>query len=357
MKEFGSLVLGAFIGLTTVIYFFQFPVSWSISSGLLIVLCIVASLPLSIVLHELGHFLAGRLQGMRLLNLSVGPFVIERYEGKLHFHIVPSVLGYLGRAMMGFPEHLNKEEMKKKLIRYIYGGPLINIVIGFLLIGIAFGLWHHPFFLLFGILNVFLGFTNLKPVMAKSVMTDGLVIQKLRTVAVEDSVIVTAYSLLAEGIKTADVKKWDADLIGKLERLVVADDPTAKSFFPTLAYYHFPANPQKVLEIGRTSCFTREAASSDYYADCADITFATALFFNDELMDYPSIEEELRKIGDSDKVIDLKRNALLSYIEGDFTGATENLEAAKGSLGNWHPLYLRGEMERKLITAMIDKVV
>ena len=82
------------------------------------------------MLHELGHFLAGRLQGMRLLNLSVGPFVIERYEGKLHFHIVPSVLGYLGRAMMGFPEHLNKEAMKKKLIRYIYGGPLINIFIG-----------------------------------------------------------------------------------------------------------------------------------------------------------------------------------------------------------------------------------
>src|SRR6476660_593071 len=98
MKEFGQLVLGAFIGLATVIYFFQFPVSWSISSALLIVLCIVISLPLSILLHELGHFLAGRLQGMRLLNLSVGPFVIERHKGKLHFHIVPSVLGYLGRA-------------------------------------------------------------------------------------------------------------------------------------------------------------------------------------------------------------------------------------------------------------------
>ena len=295
MKEFGSLLLGGFIGLTTVIYFIRFPESWSISSIFVIALCIVSSLPLSILLHELGHFLAGRFQGMRLLNLSVGPFVMERYEGKLHFHIVPSVLGYLGRAMMGFPEHLNKDAMKKKLIRYIYGGPLINIFTGIMMIGIAFGLWHHPFFLFFGIINLFLGFTNLSPVMAKNVMTDGLVIKKLRTVPVENSVILTAYSSLVEGKKTSDVKKWDAELIGQLERLVETDDPTSKSFLPTLGYYYFPAEPEKVLAIGRTSSFTREAASYDYYADCADITFATALFFNEELQDYPSIEEKLRK--------------------------------------------------------------
>lgn len=356
MKGFGSLLLGGFIGLTTGIYFIRFPEPLSISSILVIALCIVSSLPLSILLHELGHFLAGRLQGMRLLNLSVGPFVIERHEGKLHFHIVPSVLGYLGRAMMGFPEHLNRKALKKKLIRYIYGGPIINIFTGVLMIGIAFGLWHHPFFIFFGILNLFLGITNLSPVMAKSVMTDGLVIQKLRKVPVEDSVIVTAYSILQEGMKTADVKRWDANLIGLLERFVATDDPTAKSFLPTLGYYYFPAEPGKVLGIGRTAAFTREDASDDYYSDCADITIATALFFNEELKEYPAIEDELRKIGKSDAIIDLKRNALLSYIEGDLTGAVEHLKNAKKSLGKWHPLYLRGEMERNLLSSMINKI-
>ena len=356
MKEFGSLLVGGFIGLTTVIYFIRFPESWSISSIFVIALCIVSSLPLSILLHELGHFLAGRLQGMRLLNLSVGPFVIERHEGKLHFHIVPSVLGYLGRAMMGFPEHLNMKAMKKKLIRYIYGGPIINIFTGILIIVIAFGLWHHPFFLFFGISNLFLGITNLRPVMAKSVMTDGLVIQKLRTVPVDDSVILTAHSILVEGMKKADMKKWDAHLIGQLERLVATDDPTAKSFLPTFGYYHFPDDAKKVLEIGQASAFMRETAISDYYADCADITFATALFFNEELKDYPGIEEELQKIGNTDAIIDLKRNALLSYIEGDLTGAVEHLKNAKESLGKWHPLYLRGEMEQKLLSSMIDKI-
>ncbi|MCG7343611.1 M50 family metallopeptidase [Sporosarcina sp. ACRSL] len=357
MKEIGSLVLGAFIGLTGVFYFIQYPESWSIRSGLLIVLCIVVSLPLSILLHEFGHFLAGRLQGMRLLNLSVGPFVIERHEGKLHFHFTPSFLNYLGRAMMTFPEHMNKEDMRKKLIRYLFGGPMINIIGSFLLVGIAFGIWHHPFFLFFGIINVLLGFTNLKPVMAENALADGFAIKKLRTVPVEDSVIISAYSVLVEGTKTFDMKQWDASLIEQLEGLIATDDPIAKSFFPTLGYYYLPEDPEKVLAIGRTSAFTREAASSDYYSDCADITFATALFFNDELKDYPSIEEELRKIGKSDIIIDLKRSALLSYIEGDFKGAIEHLKIANDSLKKWHPIYLRGEMERELLTAMIDKII
>ncbi|MGG0668864.1 site-2 protease family protein [Lederbergia citrisecunda] len=356
MKNIGSFLTGAFIGLSAVIYFILYPETWSVRSVLIIAASIIVSLPLSILLHEAGHFLAGRLQGMRLLNLSVGPFVIERHEGKLHFHMTPSVLGYLGRAMMGFPEQVKKEVMRNQLVRYVYGGPLTNIIIGFLLMGIAFGLWHHPFYLIFGLVNVFLGFMNLKPVMAKSVMTDGLVIQRLRMIPVEDSVIIAAYSVLAEGMRTADVKKWDADLIEQLERLIKSEDATAKSLLPTLGYYYLPANPEILLTIGQTLAFTREDASYDYYADCADITFATSLFFNEELKDYPGILEGLRKIGKSDAVIDSKRNALLSYIEGDFTGAIVHLESAKDSLGKWHPLYLRGEMERKLLTSMIDRI-
>lgn len=356
MKNIGSFLTGAFIGLSAVIYFILYPETWSVRSVLIIAASIIVSLPLSILLHEAGHFLAGSLQGMRLLNVSVGPFVIERHEGKLHFHMTPSVLGYLGRAMMGFPEQVKKEVMRDRLVRYVYGGPLTNIIIGFLLIGIAFGLWHHPFHLISGLMNVFLGVMNLKPVMAKSVMTDGLVIQRLRTIPVKDSVIIAAYSVLAEGMRTADVKKWDADLIEQLERLIKSEDMTAKSLLPTLGYYYLPANAENVLSIGRTLAFTREDASDDYYADCADITFATSLFFKEELEDHPGIIEELQKIGKSDAVIDSKRNALLSYIAGDVKGAIGHLRSAKDALGKWHPLYLRGEMERELLQGMIDSM-
>lgn len=323
---------------------------------LTIIASIIVSFPLTILLHESGHFLAGSLQGMQMLNASVGPFVIEKHEGKHHFHIARSALGYLGRAMMYFPKHLEKDMMRDKLVRYIYGGPLINIVTGVLMIGIAFGIWHHPFCILFGLANLLVGITNLQPNMAKSAMTDGLVIQRLRTVPLEQSIIVAAYSVLTEGMKTTEVKKWNADLIRQMERLISSEDPTAKSLLPTIGYYYLPEEPEKVLDIGRTSAFTRENAAFDYYADCADITFATALFFNEQLKDYPLIEEELRKIGKSDAIMDLKRDALLSYINGDFPEAIAHLNNAKDALGKWHPLYLRGESERTLLQSMIDTI-
>lgn len=356
MKKIFSFLLGGCIGFTVVLYFILFPEPMSMRTLLIVAASVIISFPFCILLHETGHFLAGHLQGMRMLNVSVGPFVIERHEGKLHFHVVQSVLGYLGRAMMGFSEQLEKEVMRDKLIRYIYGGPLINIVVGALSIGIAFAIWHHPFFILFGLINVLLGMTNLQPAMSKSAMTDGLVIQRLRTVPLEDSVIMAGYSALTEDMKTTDVKKWNTDLIVQFEKLLTSDDATAKSFLTTIGYYYLPEDAEKVLDIGRSSAFTRKSASHDYYADCADITIATALFFAEKLKEYPEIELELGKIDKTEAVMDLKRHALLSYIEGDVESAIGHLENAKAALGKWHPLYLRGEMERELLQVMIDKM-
>ena len=194
------------------------------------------------------------------MNLSVGPFVIERHEGKLHFHMVPSVLGYLGKGNDGISrpfEYESNEEKTNSLYIWRSNHQYIHWYIDD---------WDRFWSLALPVLHLFrnykpaLGITNLSPVMAESVMTDGLVIQKLRTVPVEDSVIVTAYSVLQEGMKTPDVKRWDANLIGLLEVLVATDDPTAKSFLPTLGYYYLPAEPGKVLGIGRTSVFMREDA-------------------------------------------------------------------------------------------------
>lgn len=354
MKDIVALLLGGIIGLSAVFYFILYPETWSFNSGIIIIASIIVSIPLSILLHELGHFLTGLLQGMRLLNLSVGPFVIERHKGKLHFHVVGSVLGFLGRAMMGFPEHLNKEVMRKKLIRYIYGGPVTNIVLAALSLALAFGTWHHPFLLVFGLLNLLLGVMNLKPVMANSVMTDGLVIQKLKSVPVEESVILTSYMILTEGLKSEDVKQWPPALIEQLERMVTADDPTAKSYLPTISYYYFPNEAEKVLKVGQPVAFIRETNKPDYYADTADIAFATALFFEGKLTSYSGVEKNLRSIGKVDKIIDLKRNALLSYTQGHVDEAIQNLQEAKESLSKWHPLYLRGEMEKRLIGDMIE---
>lgn len=357
MKNLLSFILGGSIGFSAVLYFVFFPEPWSIRSALIIVASIIASLLLCILLHECGHLFTGLTQGMQLLNLSVGPFVIERHEGKFHVHVVPSVLGYLGRAMMAFPKPLDDKTMRRKLIRYIYGGPMTNIVLGALSLVLAFTVVHNPFFLIFGLLNFLLGFMNLKPAMAGSVMTDGLVIQKLKSEKPADyAVLLTGYVMLTEGLKTEDVKKWSLALIENLEELVSSEDPMSKVYLQTISYYYLPNEPGKVMSIAKPVAFNKDIEKPDYYTDIADITYATTLYFGNEISDYPEIELHLQRISKLDGIIDLKRNALLSYVKGDTTKTIQFLQEAKNALGVWHPLYLRGEMEKRLIDTMIEAV-
>ena len=358
MKNTFSFVVGGSIGFLAVLYFIFYPEPWSLRSALIIAASIIVSIALSILLHECGHLFTGLTQGMHLLNLSVGPFVIERHAGTFHFHTVKSALGVLGRAMMAFPERLDEKRIRQKLIRYIYGGPMTNIVLGTLSLILAFTVLNYPFFLIFGLLNLLLGLMNLTPVMAGSVMTDGMVIQTLKSDNPTDyAVLLTGYVMLLEERKTTDVKKWSPALIRDLEELVVAgEDPKSKVYLQTLGYRYFPNEPAKIAALAEPVAFSSDIQKSDYYSDMADITYATALFFGNEISDYPEIEKQLQKIGKLDGIMDLKRNALLSYVNGDLTQTIQYLREAKNALGVWHPLYSRGEMEKRLIDCMIDAV-
>ena len=356
MKNVLSFLLGGSIGFLAVLYFIFYPEPWSLRSALIIAASLLVGIVLSILLHECGHLFLGLTQGMHLLNLSVGPFVIERHEGKYHFHVVQSVLGYLGRVMMVFPERLDEKIMRQKLIRYIYGGPMTNIVLGTLSLIFAFTALNYPFFLIFALLNLFLGVMNLKPVMAGSVMTDGMVIQKLKSDNPADyAVLLTGYAMLLEELTTNDVKQWSPALIENLENLVSGgEDLKSRVYLQTLGYRYLPNEPAKISMLAEPVAFKNEFLKSDYYSDIADITYATALFFGNEITDYPEIESHLQKISKLDKIIDLKRNALLSYVHGDITQSIQYLRDARNALGVWHPLYSRGEMEKRLIDCMID---
>ncbi|QTD40530.1 M50 family metallopeptidase [Sporosarcina sp. Te-1] len=355
MKEFGSALLGAAIGLLAVLYFIFYPESWSLGMIVSMALYALASFALTVFIHEAGHALFGISQGMKVLNISVGPLVLERHGGKFHFHYIPSSLGYVGRAMMGFSEKLNLEDMRSRLIRYIYGGPLMNIGISILSITAAFSVWHHPFLLIFGLMNFLLGASNLKPATVKSVFTDGLVIQKLKTEPLHESALLMGHQILLEESRNTDVKQWDSALIDTVEQLITSGkDPSATSFLHTINYFHLPKHAEKAASIGHQTAFTRTGKTDDLYADIADISYATALLFTGRLASHPGIENALQSIGTLDAITDTKRNAFLSYIQGDTQNAVLLLKKAIELLGVWHPLYLRGEMEKRLLYQMID---
>ena len=358
MKEFVQFLLGAIIGLSTVCYFIFFPIEWTVQTIFIVTMSVVISFPLTIILHEAGHAIVGLLRGMRLLNVSVGPFVMERHEGKFYFHFARSSLGYAGRAMLYFPDQIDKETMRDKLITYIYGGPITNLVLSFISLWIAFSVWHHPFYLVFGAINLLVGVTNLRPMKVKSVLTDGMVIQNLRKTPVNESVFIASYMLLRESMNNGNGEKWDSELMQHVERLVrgYEHDPLAKSLLHTLLYYYLPDHVEKVEAIGRAVAFTRTNDSADISEDSADIAFATALLFTDQLREYPAIESSLQLISKIDNITHLKRNALLLYIRGEEKNALDSLKDACTLLEKWHPLYLRGDTERKLLDLMIEKI-
>lgn len=355
MKNLSAFLVGGLIGFLAVLYFIIYPETWSVRSGAVVIVSLFASIIMGILVHELGHFITGRVQGMQLLNVSVGPFVVERHKGKLYFHFVPSVLGYLGRAMMVFPEQLDKHIMRKKLIRYVYGGPVTNIVLGALSLALAFFAWHHPFYLVFGLLNILLGTMNLKPAMASSVMTDGLVIQKLKTE--QDTVILTGYVMTTESLQVEDVKEWSPAFIQNLELLVQSEDPMSKIYLQTIGYYYFPNEAGRVTALAQPIIDNLAVNKPDYYADMTGITFATALLFEGTLSTNENIEATLQSISKLDKIIDFKRQALQLYRQGDADGAIQKLDEAHNALGKWHPLYLRGEMEKRLIGCMKEVIL
>lgn len=355
MKQVGSALLGAVIGLLAVLYFILYPEAWSLGMIVSLVLYALISFALTVLIHEAGHALFGLSQGMKVLNISVGPLVLERHGGKFFFHWIPSSLGYVGRAMMGFSEKLELEDMQHRLIRYIYGGPLLNIGISILSIVLAFSVWHHPFLLIFGLVNFLLGASNLQPATVKSVFTDGLVINKLKTEPLHESALLMGHQILLEESRNTDVKQWNPALIDSVEQLIASGkDPSATSFLHTINYFHLPEHAEKAASVGLQTAFTRAGKTDDLYADIADISYATALFFTGRLASYPGIENALQSIGKLDAVTDTKRNAFLSYIQGDTQNAVLLLRKAIELLGVWHPLYLRGEMEKKLLHQMID---
>lgn len=141
---------------------------------------------LAIALHELGHLLAGLLQGFRLALYTAGFLGVRGTEkgAKLFFN---SDINFLGGLAATFPEQVGSgPELRRKFAWIIAAGPLASLVAG--VIGIAGG-WlllqqtHTPvtlaemagLALLFitGFMSALLFLVTSLPLPSRGFMTDG----------------------------------------------------------------------------------------------------------------------------------------------------------------------------------------
>lgn len=136
---------------------------------------------LTIIVHEVGHALAGRAMGFEVTSLGVGagrPFlVLPVGRARFYFGRVQPFMGitfaFLPRLDFG----------RRRLAVYVAGGILANLLCALVAVGLACGLWPSrlaAFFATFAAINVVMGVSNLVPLEFKvgggSLRSDGKIL-------------------------------------------------------------------------------------------------------------------------------------------------------------------------------------
>lgn len=124
-----------------------------------------------IILHEGGHLIGGLLSGWKYLSFRVGNLVLVRQNGKWEWKKM-TVMGTGGQCLMIPPEC---EYEKCPVFLYLLGGGIVNLLTG----GVAFavGLLTDGFIqtilVIFAIMGIGLGLSNLFPAKLSGIMNDG----------------------------------------------------------------------------------------------------------------------------------------------------------------------------------------
>ncbi|AJD92840.1 hypothetical protein JMA_35230 [Jeotgalibacillus malaysiensis] len=319
-------------------------------TGVLFILFVaLISFIISLLIHETGHAIGGKLGGMEVMNLSYGPFVYAKVSGKSRFFFKLPSLGYIGRAMMRFPERVSDKAMQKKLLRLIYAGPVSNIVTGGAALILGYFIWPSGIILTFAMVSLFLGITNLASIETPTgVLTDGKMISILKEKEPGAEVILVSYQLLQED--PTGTGHWKKETVERAEQIInrYPDWPLAASLLATIGPYYYKSDPDRFLELTDGRAFKKRTNKAVVLQDMIDIATATGLYFAGKLHEEPDIERKLQLISNKNDVTRYMRDAYLAIVYGEKSQALAALDRVDRAIGEWHPLYLEGSSEQKV---------
>ena len=126
--------------------------------------CLILGFFLSLILHELGHLIFGRLSGYQFVSFALlNRLWVKDESGKIKLTKSARVGGALGQCLM----EPGADENDFRFILYNAGGALINIITGFLLLIPLFFVSNFLVFAAFlglGVIALLLGLTNIIPI-------------------------------------------------------------------------------------------------------------------------------------------------------------------------------------------------
>lgn len=347
-SQAGQLIIGGLFGFLLVSFYFRHDVTFSAPSAFLILIIAIVSFIAGVIIHELGHAIAGRLSGMSIMNLSFGPFIFAKTNGHSRFFFKLPAMGYVGRAMLRFAQPTSESQMRKGMILLFYGGSLSNLFIGVpLLIASFYYGWSGWF--VFALINIFFGLSNLANIEGAGVQSDGRIIAMLKGKLPGDDLILVSYQILEEDPQGTG--NWSEETARRVETVIdrYPGWPLAATLLSTVGPYYYHSNPQAYLELAEGRSFLPRDKQTGILQDITDISVATGYYYADRLKTEPTMKEKLHQIGTQETVTRHMRDMYLAIIEGNRNQALTSNYAAEAALGDWHPLYLEGTSLKRVL--------
>lgn len=120
-----------------------------------------------LIIHELGHVLAGVFSGWELFMFEVGPFCLERKErgGQLKLRLEKNILYWFGISGV-YPKQASENNLKV-WGRVLISGPVASIIFGFVLFT-AFLFSKSLLLLMISVTSLALGIVNIIPLPVKT---------------------------------------------------------------------------------------------------------------------------------------------------------------------------------------------
>jgi peptidase M50-like protein len=177
------------------------------------------ALLVAVLVHELGHVVAGYLVGLRVARIHLGPLEIRDY-GRPRVRLVWSLQA--GVVLVPFERTAALGSLRWSLIVSTAAGPLIGLVSGAAMIALAGGLrLTDPTSVpqAVGQASLILGLLNLLPLRSGEQLADGRRMFSLLLHNRESGQILAATLMMTEALSGRRPREWDPALLRAMERM------------------------------------------------------------------------------------------------------------------------------------------
>jgi hypothetical protein len=179
----------------------------------------LVALVIGVIVHEVGHIVAGYLVGLRIARVHLGPLEIRDYA-RPHVRLVWSLQA--GVVLVPFDRTAALEPLRWGLIASTAAGPFMGIVLGAVMLAVAGGLrLTEPLSLpqAIGQVSLLLGLLNLLPIRGGEQLADGRRMFSLLLHNRESGHILAATLMMTEALSGRRPRDWDPALLRSMERM------------------------------------------------------------------------------------------------------------------------------------------